>query len=401
MAGVSVYHRVVDFMEQNTPVSGGAKPRGDSGTNTPESGITSSGTAPAPDRNATLIRYWFLAGAVMVFLILIVGGITRLTQSGLSIVDWKPISGVIPPLNETQWEAEFDRYRAFPEYQQRNKGMSMSEFKFIFFWEYLHRMLARAIGFVFLIPFIWFASQRMFTRRQFKQAMLLFFLGFAQGFMGWYMVQSGLVDNPYVSPFRLAAHLSLAFAIFGACIWFAMETWPRFTRVVKASVHHGTGSWYQSALWTVVILFVVQVVWGALVAGHKAGYFFNTFPTMEGYWLPPQLWTSTPAWVNFFDNIVTVQWTHRLIGTLLLLATGGLVWLSRRADSLLKTTALSLGAGMAVQYLLGVFTLLLHVPISLGVIHQATAMVLFGILLAVIFRHRRITRAAAVLRQSA
>jgi heme a synthase len=337
-----------------------------------------------------LIRYWFLSGAVMVFLILIVGGITRLTQSGLSIVEWKPISGVIPPLTEAQWEAEFDLYRQYPEYQKLNQGMSMSEFKFIFFWEYLHRMLARAIGLVFLFPFIWFASKRMFTARQLKQSMFLFALGFAQGFMGWYMVQSGLVDDPYVSPFRLAAHLMLAFLIFSSCVWFALDIWPGVGRRlpgVTALPAISLPKGYSVVLWTAGILFVMQVTWGAFVAGHKAGYLYNTFPTMEGYWIPPQLLAEQPAWSNFFYNLVSVQWAHRVLGTLLLLASFWMAFAVRRSgDGLLRYAAYGFAVLMSAQYLFGVLTLLYRVPISLGVIHQATALVLMGVLLLVAYR---------------
>lgn len=357
-------------------------------------------TSTSSQQAERYIRYWFLAGAVMVFLILIVGGITRLTQSGLSIVDWKPISGVIPPLNEAQWEAEFDRYKAFPEYQQLNQGMSMGEFKFIFFWEYLHRMLARGIGLVFLIPFIWFASRRMFTARQLKQSMLLFALGFAQGFMGWYMVQSGLVDDPYVSPFRLAMHLLLAFLIFGACIWFALEASGHHAgRSMGASEPSESGatlpgsSWFRVAFWSTAVLLVLQIAWGAFVAGHKAGYLYNTFPTMEGYWIPPQLLSESPLWTNFFVNIVSVQWTHRVLGTLLAIATGAQVWMvvgSRQGsstDTVLRKATLWFAGLMALQYLLGVLTLLWRVPVSLGVLHQAMAMVLAGVLLSIAYRY--------------
>lgn len=351
------------------------------------------------------IRYWFIAGAVMVFLILIVGGITRLTNSGLSIVEWKPISGVIPPLTDAQWQAEFDLYRQFPEYQVKNRGMSMSEFQYIFFWEYLHRMLARGIGLVFLFPFIWFASKRMFTTRQLKQSMFLFLLGFAQGFMGWYMVQSGLVEDPYVSPFRLAAHLMLAFVIFAACVWFALETLPH-SKIPGVSAPVSSGNSDVSAsdfrkvtekgfgassislfLWVFGVVLLIQIVWGAFVAGHKAGYIYNTFPLMEGTWFPPQLLVQKPVWVNFFENLVSVQWVHRVMGTVLLVSAGLLAWRAYfNADVVFRRTAYVLAALVALQYLLGVLTLLYRVPISLGVLHQAMALVLVGVMLLLMHR---------------
>jgi cytochrome c oxidase assembly protein subunit 15 len=324
-----------------------------------------------------LIRMWYWSGAILVFIILVIGGITRLTQSGLSIVEWSPIMGVIPPLSEADWEAAFDQYRQFPEYQQLNKGMSMSEFKFIFFWEYLHRLVARIIGLVFLIPFIWFAWKKHFDKRQFKRATLLFGLGFAQGFMGWFMVMSGLNEDPFVSPYRLGMHLMLAFIIFGCCVWFALDLRKRST--FDTFIPDG----FKKLLWGLLGLTMVQIFWGALVAGHKAGYIANTFPKMHGRWIPENAWILDPAIINIFQNPTTVQWMHRLLGTLVLITA---IWLmvkaiKNNASPLVKQwTAVLLGV-ISIQYITGILTLVFHVPVSLGVLHQALAMILFGIFL--------------------
>jgi len=324
-----------------------------------------------------LIRMWYWSGAILVFIILVIGGITRLTQSGLSIVEWSPIMGIIPPLSQADWEAAFEQYRQFPEYQQLNRGMSMSEFQFIFFWEYLHRLVARIIGLVFLIPFIYFAWKKYLDRRQFKRAVLLFGLGFAQGFMGWFMVMSGLNEDPFVSPYRLGMHLMLAFVIFGCCVWFALDLRPQSGGPSK--IPDG----FKKLLVGLLSLTVVQIFWGALVAGHKAGYIANTFPKMNGRWIPETAWILDPVIINFFQNPVTVQWMHRLLGTLVLLFA---IWLMVKAmvsdasPTIKRWTAVLLGV-ISIQYVTGILTLLLHVPVSLGVLHQALAMILFGVFL--------------------
>jgi heme a synthase len=324
------------------------------------------------------LRLWLWSIAAMTLAVLIVGGVTRLTQSGLSIVDWQPIMGVIPPLTDAQWQARFDLYRQYPEYQLLRRGMSLEEFKFIFFWEYLHRLVARMIGVVFLVPFLFFAARGYFNRQLATRALVLFALGAAQGVLGWIMVSSGLVDRPSVSHYRLAAHLGLAFVIFGYAVWLARELRINATNhttddAARRAVMHGLG-------WVGALL-ALQVVWGAFVAGLRAGKMYNTFPLMGGRLVPREFTALDPAWYNFFGNPVTVQWTHRLLGTLLTAATVWLYITVRRsaADARSRNYALALLALMAVQYALGIATLLYAVPVSLGVIHQAAAMVIFGV----------------------
>jgi heme a synthase len=321
------------------------------------------------------VRTWYWTGAALVFLILIIGGITRLTGSGLSMVDWRPIMGAIPPVTESQWEEVFDQYKQFPEYQQMNRGMLLSEFKFIFFWEYIHRMAGRLLGLVFIVPFVWFVAKKKMDARQIRRASLLFGLGAGQALMGWYMVQSGLVEVPMVSPYRLAAHLMLAFVIFGLCVWFALDL--REKRREALSGKSELKGW----LWAFMAVLVLQILWGAFVAGHHAGHIYNTFPKMNQFWMPPELWMMEPWIVNFFHNMSTVQWMHRLLATILgVMAI--VMWvrtLQIRPGRTATLWVLAIFSLVLLQYAVGVFTLVYHVPVWLGVTHQALAMVLFGV----------------------
>lgn len=326
------------------------------------------------------IRIWYWSGAVLVFLILVIGGITRLTGSGLSMTDWKPIMGSIPPLSESDWEAAFEQYKQFPEYQQLNRGMSLSDFQFIFFWEYLHRMIGRLIGFVFIIPFGWFLIKKKFDSTQLKRALVLLTLGAAQGLMGWYMVQSGLIDVPHVSHYRLAAHLSLAFIIFGCCVWFALDLKPKRAKREKAAP--------ELRIWLRVffLLLSAQIIWGAFVAGLNAGYIYNTFPKMNEFWFPPQLWMMEPAIINIFENMLTVQFIHRVLGIILVIAVIAM-WLRSFQMKLSHSTQLwifAIAVLLFIQFLLGVLTLIYSVPLWLGVIHQAAALILFGVVIGAI-----------------
>lgn len=332
---------------------------------------------PATYRSSLVLWFWSIAG--MTLLVLMVGGITRLTQSGLSIVDWNPFMGVVPPLSEAGWQEAFDAYRQYPEYLELRRGMTLEEFKFIYFWEYLHRILARAIGVVFLIPFLYFAARGALSRPLAVRSMALFGLGAAQGVMGWLMVQSGLVDQPHVSHFRLAAHLSLAFVIFGFAVWMAREVGrrgrgERISHQARRRMLRGLG-WVGG-------FFALQVVWGAFVAGLNAGLYHNTFPLMAGRLIPPQFLRLEPALLNFVQNPVSVQWMHRVLGTVVLVATAVLFfrlasWGADRGSRFLGGSLLTLMTG---QYLLGILTLLLSVPVSLGVAHQALAMIILGVM---------------------
>jgi heme a synthase len=332
-----------------------------------------------PEERRRPIRIWLWSVAGMTLLTLIVGGITRLTQSGLSIVDWAPLMGVIPPLNEAQWQEAFDAYRAYPEYLELRRGMTLDEFKLIFFWEYLHRIVARAIGLIFLLPFLFFLVKGWLTRPLAWRTILLFGLGAAQGAMGWFMVASGLVDMPRVSHYRLAAHLSLAFVIFGYALWLARDL--SMTRE-RPMLSEGTARLLRRGLLRVGALMAAQIVWGAFVAGLKAGFYYNTFPFMGGGLVPPDFLRLEPALLNLVENPSAVQWMHRLLGTILL-GVAVWFWLAVRkapgADDRTRTLNHILFGSIGAQYLLGVLTLLLVVPVWLGVTHQAAAMVLAGI----------------------
>lgn len=324
------------------------------------------------------VRCWYWSGAVLIFVMVVIGGITRLTGSGLSMVDWNPIMGAIPPISETQWEETFQQYKQFPEYQQINYSMNLSEFKTIFFWEYLHRLIGRVLGLVFIIPFAWFIIKKKIDSKNIKRGIVLFTLGLSQGLLGWFMVMSGLVDIPEVSHYRLAAHLLLAFTIVGFCIWYALDLTP------STNPHKKTGNKLRIWLYGLIVLLLIQIIYGAFVANLQAGYMYNTFPKMHQYWIPPGLWGIKPLYLNFLENTVTVQWMHRVFATLISLLTIG-VWLR---SFMLKTTLLTkkwslfLLAIVFAQYLIGVFTLVFYVPIWLGVLHQAMALVLFGVIVA-------------------
>lgn len=313
----------------------------------------------------------------LILLMVAVGGITRLTESGLSMVTWEPILGAWPPVTETDWQFRFDQYRSYPEYQKLNRGMTMDEFKFIFFWEYFHRLLGRLLGLVYGLPLLYF-WMRGYLAGSLKWKLLLgLFGGGAQGALGWYMVKSGLVDVPYVSHYRLAAHLGLAFVLFGYLLWVLLTISNLRRSSVPAS---GTS---RGLVVLVSILLVIQIIWGAFVAGLNAGFIYNTFPLMQGYWIPPFILSLEPWWKSFVDNPVAVQFVHRVVGTLLLVATV-VGWIIVRRDpgcDNMRRDAMTLFAGLTLwQFALGVMTLLLMVPLALGVMHQVTACLLVGVM---------------------
>jgi heme a synthase len=337
-----------------------------------------------PVRRRNIMGGWFWLIAAMTLAVLIVGGVTRLTHSGLSMVEWDPIMGVMPPTSEDQWQHAFEQYQQFPEYQKLRQGMTLHDFKFIFFWEYLHRLLARTIGLVFLVPFVFFLAKRWMYRPLAMRSLALFALGGMQGVMGWLMVASGLVDRPSVSHYRLAAHLSLAFLIFGYAVWLARDM--RATADTPA-LERTTVKTIKRNIAVLGVLLALQIIWGAFVAGLKAGFFANTFPLMAGRLVPATLLARQPLLSNFFENPTAVQWMHRLIGTILAIAAIGVfVKFARvRVDRTSLRFAGAFLAIVAVQYLLGVLTLLYAVPVTLGVTHQAAAMILFGVW--VMWRH--------------
>jgi cytochrome c oxidase assembly protein subunit 15 len=324
--------------------------------------------------------------------VLVVGGITRLTLSGLSIVEWNPVTGVLPPIGDEAWQRAFADYQQTPDYEWRS-GMTLDDFRFIYFWEYLHRLLARTIGLVFLVPFVAFWAKGWFNPPMLRRALLLFGLGAAQGLMGWLMVASGLVDRPSVSHYRLAAHLSLAFLIFGFCVWLVREL---SARPEVLPLERSARRTLRRSLLLLGTLLGLQIVWGAFVAGLRGGKFYPTFPRMGGEWVPRELLYLDPPIANFLANAITVQWTHRVLGTLLLVAAllVAVRVLRRVPDAVARRFAVAFAAGIALQYALGILTLVNLVPVSLGVMHQAFALVLFAVWLAWV-HHVRDTRPLA------
>lgn len=325
------------------------------------------------------LRIWLWIGAALTALTLVVGGITRLTESGLSIVDWAPIVGSVPPLNDADWQEAFARYQQYPEYVKLRPEMTLSEFKYIYFWEYLHRMIGRVIGVVFAVPFIWFWVRGYLTRPLVKRLLVLFALGGLQGLMGWYMVSSGLVDDPEVSHYRLAAHLMLAITIFSCCVWFANDLLAR----PRAPLKTESRRYLVRELTIFGVLIFTQIFWGALVAGLNAGFILNTFPLMNGSLLPPNGWSKEPLLINFVENLATVQWVHRVLGTVLLIgAIAFLVRVRRDPDLARFRIWATLFVGLiCLQYVVGVTTLLTHVKTAIGVTHQGIALMIVGVLL--------------------
>jgi cytochrome c oxidase assembly protein subunit 15 len=325
-------------------------------------------------RNVAYVRAWLLAVAALVFLMVSVGGATRLTGSGLSITEWQPIVGVLPPLSEADWREAFAKYQQIPQYRHINRGMSLEAFKFIFWWEWTHRFLGRLIGLVFFLPFVYFLATGQIARALLPKLAGLFLLGGLQGLVGWYMVRSGLAERTDVSQYRLALHLGLAVLIFGTLLWVALSLGER--RDARAQQRIGSGG---AAL--IVLLVFLQILLGALVAGLKAGFGYNTWPLMDDRLVPDGLGVMQPWYVNLFENAMTVQFNHRVAAYVLFGATIWQAWavLRRTHDPRLVRSAMALVAAVLAQAALGIWTLLAQVPLALGLAHQAGAMVVFAL----------------------
>lgn len=358
----------------------------------------SAGTAA---RDTRPIAVWLLICAGMVFAMTIIGAITRLTESGLSMVEWRPLIGTLPPLSDAEWQRVFDLYRQTPEYRINNAGMTLAQFQEIFFWEWFHRLWGRLIGVVFAVPFLWFWATGRIPRPLLPKLAGLLVLGALQGVLGWYMVMSGLVDRPSVSQYRLAAHLSLAVLIYALLVWLALDLMRGARRDARRfALPAGAEAAHRHA-WAAIAVVAVTIFWGALVAGIDAGLAYNTFPLMDGRVLPPEALSLTPAWLNLFENTAMVQFVHRWLGIVTGLAVLALWWRGRqvaasgidREAGLIGDLAAAAGIMVLVQIGLGIATLLLYVPIPLAAAHQAGALVLLTLLLA--FAHATTAQAAA------
>ncbi len=335
--------------------------------------MTAGSTQQAPPPGA--VRWWLIVVAALIAVMVLVGGATRLTESGLSIVEWKPVTGTLPPLNEAQWVQAFEGYKAIPQYRELNAGMSLSEFKTIFWWEWSHRLLGRVIGAVYLLPFLYFLWRGALSAELKRRLWLIFALGALQGGVGWWMVASGLTQRTEVSQYRLATHLMLALIIFASIIWTLRRMTGRPQPIVS-------GRLKISAVALLVLTFV-QLYFGALVAGLRAGRVYNTWPAIDGALIPSaaRLWFETPWWRNLFDNPLTVQFEHRMTAyALLILALVHAIDATRsRAGAAVTGGAWSLLAAIMLQAVLGILTLLHQVPIDLALAHQATAMVVLAL----------------------
>jgi len=336
-----------------------------------------------------LVRAWLLAVAALMVLTLVVGGATRLTESGLSIVEWKPVTGVMPPLSAEAWRAEFDKYQQIPQYRERIGGMSLNEFKTIYWWEWTHRLLARLVGAAFLLPFLFFLWRGFIEPGLRARLWTLFGAGAALGAVGWWMVSSGLAGRVSVSQYRLAFHLTLACAIYSAILWTAqgllprpLEPLPRRLRLTAVAL---------------ALLVLLQIYLGALVAGLDAGLVFNTWPHIDGAWIPSaeRLWFESPAWRNLFENTLTVQFDHRMVAYLLwVVAVLHLAdVIGRRRGGAILNGALTLACAITLQAGIGIVTLLHQTPLPLALLHQVSGIV---VLTLAVVHAERLSRRTAV-----
>ena len=336
------------------------------------------------NRQARAVATWLLICCGLVFAMVVLGGFTRLTGSGLSMVDWRPLMGILPPMSDAEWQRVFELYQQSPEFQKVNSAFGVADFKDIFWLEYLHRLLGRTIGIVFLVPFLFFYARGYIQRHEWPKYLLMFVLGGMQGLLGWYMVKSGLVDIPRVSQYRLTAHLLAAFIIYAYMFWVAMSL--LFPSPTDARKH----PWYGKTL-ALFILVSVTVISGGFVAGLKAGKIYNTFPMMGEQWVPPGLMGIEPFWRNFFDNMITAQFDHRVLAITTLLVVVFYWFKARSADmpARARPAVNALLHTAILQVALGITTLLLAVPVMLGVAHQGVAMLLFTIALFLVHALRR------------
>jgi cytochrome c oxidase assembly protein subunit 15 len=347
------------------------------------------------------IIIWLFAGCFLIYAMVVIGGITRLTHSGLSMVEWNMIVGSKPPMNEAEWQIPFEKYKLSPEYQQINYHFTLEEFKSIYWWEYIHRFLGRLIGLVFLLPFIYFWFRKKLTPDLFKKLVIILILGGFQGVLGWYMVKSGLNREPRVSHYRLAAHLISAFTVFGFTFWtglslkFKVQS-SKFEEGVQDSEVKNTQAKIGRIKNLSIILFcllILQIIYGAFVAGLKAGYLCPTWPKMCDEWIHDSVFALQPSWRNFIEGQAGVQFIHRYVAYAVVFMVGLIYYKARKTsdlDTLQKRTLNALVIIVLCQFTLGVLTLVYSVPVLLGVLHQTGAFFLFGTSLLLIYSCNRI-----------
>lgn len=349
--------------------------------------LFSSGIRYVTDFNISrAVKVWLLAGLVMIFMQIVIGGITRLTGSGLSITKWEIVTGTVPPLNESAWQSTFDLYKLTPQYQRINEGITLDEFKFIFFWEYFHRLWARLMFFVFIIPFGWFLARGMFSKRLLPRMIVVVLLAGLEGFFGWIMVASGLIQRPWVNAYNLTLHLVMALIIFSYLLWTAFMAYQPSPEEKASTTIRRYG-------WAMFFVAFVQIALGAMMSGTKAGLFYPTWPDMAGTFIPGILWDptlwSTDSFIHYDTNPFVpalIQFLHRNTAYLLSIMVLYFVW--RRGTQgisvrMRNTNRILIGV-LVLQVLLGIFTLIncnAQVPVDLGVAHQAGAVLLLGVLL--------------------
>ena len=328
------------------------------------------------------VIYWLLTGCVLIFIMVVVGGITRLTHSGLSISNYKLISGTIPPMNDMEWKEAFDLYKQYPEYQKLNNHFSLEDFKDIYFWEWLHRFIGRFIGIVFMVPFVYFLIKKQFTKATLKKSIILLALGGFQGFLGWYMVKSGLVERPDVSHYRLALHLTTAFITFSFALWIALDIKFPEKRAINISL--------RNLIRVSFMLLIIQIIWGAFVAGLDAGFLHNHWPLMnDGKLIHETVYTEqNPFLKNFIEGKSGVQFIHRYLAYIVV-SLIVLIWFKAKKTVLTNLQSKILKALLfivLIQFILGVFTLLFQVPVILGVLHQVVAFLLLAVMTITLHR---------------
>ncbi len=334
--------------------------------------------------NQRIIAIWLFICAATIFLMVILGGVTRLTGSGLSMVEWAPIMGVLPPMSQADWLETFQLYQQFPEYKIHNHMLDLDGFKSIFWFEYSHRLLGRFIGLLFFFPMVFFFLKGWVKPSLKIKLIALFILGGLQGLLGWYMVQSGLVNNPQVSQYRLVAHLGLALFVYAYILWLGFGLYVQKNSSDKRNKPSTLGALKVYAVLLSVFVFIT-VLSGGFVAGLKAGHIYNTFPLMNGQLVPNGLFSMEPIWRNFFENATTVQFDHRLIAILLFISViiFYMAAIRKNPPAMIKLSLHCMLAFVFIQVALGISTLLLHVPVALAASHQAGALVLFTVVLFV------------------
>jgi cytochrome c oxidase assembly protein subunit 15 len=331
------------------------------------------------DTGSYAVAIWLFACAIMIFVMVVLGGVTRLTHSGLSMVEWKPATGFLPPMTELVWQETFEKYQQYPEFKIKNPDMDLAGFKSIFWLEFIHRIWGRSIGIVFFVPFMFFLLKKKLDRKLIPKLITMFILGGLQGVLGWFMVKSGLSDRPDVSQYRLTAHLIFAFFLYGWILWIALGLlFPKPHTFRNQSIHA-----YKGILSALTLLLVIAIISGGFVAGTDAGFIYNTFPLMGETLIPKDLFAFDPLIKNFFENVVTIQFTHRVLTMLIFVFVIGF-WFKTLNQQLPDRTQIALHcllAAVILQVTLGITTLLFIVPVPLAASHQAGALVLLTAIL--------------------